>query len=87
MGNHGMNDGFLAWNDNRYKLLKHMPDKLQLFDLQQDPWEKTDVAAIHPEIVKRMNAELEAWRASVFRSNDGADYPGGLRKSLEKESP
>ncbi len=79
-GEHGMQDGVMAWNDNRYKLLKQMPERLQLFDLLADPWEKTDIAAAHPEIVKRMDAELERWRASVFRSNDGADYPGGLRK-------
>ncbi|MCY2953642.1 MAG: hypothetical protein NTU53_16935 [Planctomycetota bacterium] len=31
----------------------------------------------HPEIVKRMKAELETWQQSVQRSYRGEDYPGG----------
>ena len=73
-------DGAMAWVDNRYKLFKQMPDKLALFDMLADPWEKNDIAAEHPDIVKRMDGELEAWRKSVEHSGSGADYPGGLPK-------
>ncbi|MEI7900180.1 MAG: sulfatase-like hydrolase/transferase [bacterium] len=58
-----------AWSDNRYKLLKFPGDKYELYDLTVDVSEKTDLAARHPEIVNRMKAELETWRASVRRSN------------------
>ena len=54
-----------------------MPDRIQLFDLLADPWEKTDLAAEHPDIVRKMNGELETWAESVVRSGKGADYPGG----------
>ena len=79
-GGDTMADGAMAWIDNGYKLFKQMPDKLALFDMVADPWEKSDIAAAHPEIVKRMDAELTAWHKSVERSGRGDDYPGGLAK-------
>lgn len=45
-----------------------------LFDLINDPSEKNDIAAQHPDIVRRMASTLEAWRASCKRSAEGADY-------------
>lgn len=36
-----------------------------LFDLQNDPGEKTDVAAVHPDVVKMLDAEYDKWWASV----------------------
>jgi hypothetical protein len=35
----------------------------RLFDLQNDPAERNNVAAAHPEIVARLKALLEAQRA------------------------
>jgi arylsulfatase len=32
-----------------------------LFDLEADPGETTDVAALHPEIVRRLSARFEVW--------------------------
>ena len=37
----------------------------QLFDLRSDPLEQHDLAAEHPERVRRMEAELGAWFAEV----------------------
>ena len=37
----------------------------ELYDLQADPGEKKNVAAEHPEIVKRMRAGYEAWLKDV----------------------
>lgn len=34
-----------------------------LFNVDQDPGEKTDLAAAHPGLVKSLGLELEAWRA------------------------
>jgi arylsulfatase A-like enzyme len=70
------NNGFSAWNDNRYKLVKLAANKYELYDLAVDPSEKTDLAAKHPEIVNRMKAELENWQQSVLRSCRGEDYKG-----------
>ncbi|MBE3097302.1 MAG: sulfatase-like hydrolase/transferase [Planctomycetes bacterium] len=74
--------GGLAWSDNRYKLIQATPNdpttsnKWELYDLTVDPSEQTDLAAKHPEIVSRMKAEFETWRASVERSLRGDDYKG-----------
>ncbi len=71
--------GHAAWIDNQYKLHR-MADKagqvkLALFDLVQDPKEKTDLADAQPERVSRMKLELEAWQKSVIHSLNGEDYP------------
>lgn len=42
-----------------------VPAKLQLFDLQDDPGEQRDVAAIHPEVVKRLQAAYDAFNRDV----------------------
>jgi len=82
-----------AWINGRYKLHKGgqarekegpnpwragaEPNTWELYDLVDDPAETTNIASKHPEIVKRMKAELENWLASVLRSNSGKDYPEG----------
>lgn len=73
--------GQVAWVGDRFKLWGRGPGKqlgplppLKLFDLVADPAEKNDVSAEHPEVVARMTRELKAWRASVERSDGGADY-------------
>ena len=67
---------------DRYKIYgkgskKNQPDKvpaLKLFDLVNDPAEKNDLAAKHPEIIKQMTLDLEKWRASCRQSDSGQDY-------------
>ncbi|TWU13565.1 Arylsulfatase [Symmachiella macrocystis] len=67
----------LAWTDNRYKLINNTrkrkrdpngkplrPPVFELYDLLADPQEAHDIAAEHPEVVKRMQTELLAWQAS-----------------------
>jgi arylsulfatase A-like enzyme len=38
----------------------------QLFDLRNDPGEKSDVAAEHPEVVKELEKSYDAWWASIL---------------------
>ena len=38
---------------------------LELFDLQEDPAESTNVASVHPEVVQRMQSMAEVKRASL----------------------
>ena len=70
--------GDAAWTENRYKLVtgeaRRDGVRTELFDLIADPKEKNDLAAAHPEIVKRMTAQLHEWQRSVERSLSGADY-------------
>jgi arylsulfatase A-like enzyme len=70
--------GEAAWTDNQYKLVRAAnrsgAGKAELFDLVADPQEKTNLAGDHPDVVRRMTAELQAWQQSVERSLTGADY-------------
>ena len=45
-----------------------------LFDLRHDPAEARDLAASHPDVVARMQAELRVWQRSTLESLTGADY-------------
>ena len=47
-----------------------------LYDVSKDPKETTNLAAQEPERVAKMQAALEAWKASVEKSLAGADYGG-----------
>jgi len=71
--------GHAAWIDNQHKLHR-IADKAgqaryTLFDLVQDPEEKTDLAEAQADRVLRMKSELDAWQKSVVRSLNGEDYP------------
>ncbi|MEL6110631.1 MAG: sulfatase, partial [Planctomycetota bacterium] len=56
---------------NRYQSTHPRTEKRpQLFDLMADPWEKKNVAKDHPEIVRRLSGEINAW------------YPVKERKAL-----
>ena len=67
-------DRFKLWGRTGGKQVDKLPT-LKLFDLVNDPSEKTDVAAQHPEVVARMTRELKTWRASLEASDRGEDYP------------
>lgn len=47
---------------NRYVTTHPRTEKHpQLFDLEADPWEASNVAAQHPDVVAKLNAKLNAW--------------------------
>lgn len=70
--------GEAAWTDNRFKLVTGQPrrgkPRTELFDLLADPKETKNIAASHPDVVKRMTEQLHEWQRSVERSLSGADY-------------
>ena len=67
--------GQVALIDNRYKLITQNKGKTwMLFDLAADRSETKDLAAEKPEIVRKMKATLDAWRASCKDSLAGKDY-------------
>jgi len=68
--------GHAAWNDWPWKLHRINGDKFELYNLADDPMERTDLSKI-PETQGRMRAmkkELDAWMRSVVRSINGKDY-------------
>jgi arylsulfatase A-like enzyme len=64
--------------DGRFKLVVHDrpggPPHRELFDLQADPGETTDILARHPALAETLHAQLRRWQDSVIRSLGGADY-------------
>lgn len=64
--------------DGRYKLVIHEPKKgapkQELFDLAEDPAEKTNLLEHQPDIAKKLQSELHDWQQSVLHSLTGSDY-------------
>ncbi|MEQ8790747.1 MAG: sulfatase-like hydrolase/transferase [Pirellulaceae bacterium] len=70
----------VALIDGRFKLLQVGRGKKanwELFDLEQDPRESTDVSGSHTERFAKMKAEAEKVLASIQASAEGKDYPEG----------
>jgi arylsulfatase A-like enzyme len=64
-GNQGGMPGS-AVREGRWKLIEwHEERALELYDLRVDPSESTNQAEHHPQIVKRLQATLAAWRQEV----------------------
>ncbi|HEV2293252.1 MAG TPA: sulfatase-like hydrolase/transferase [Tepidisphaeraceae bacterium] len=71
--------GDAAWIDGDWKLLRRAqpndaPPTVELFNVVDDPAERHDRAAEHPDRVERMQQALEHWQASVIHSLNGGDY-------------
>lgn len=47
---------------------------VELYDIENDPGEKQNLADEYPEIVEEMLAEMRKWQESVLNSLTGADY-------------
>jgi len=64
--------------DGRFKLVIHEQNagdpKHELFDLQADPAEKTDLFEQQPSIATKLQSQLRSWQQSVLHSLTGADY-------------
>jgi arylsulfatase len=45
--------------------VRNSPDAWELYDIAADPGEQTDVAKIHPDVVKHLAAEYDAWWRGV----------------------
>jgi len=68
-----------VWIDGKYKLVVSPTDNpaspsIKLVDIYADPAEKTNLAADHPDVVKKMRDALDTWRTQVRASFDGKDY-------------
>jgi arylsulfatase A-like enzyme len=54
--------GNRAVRKGKWKVVSIFPqNQWQLFDLETDRGETTDLAAQHPDVVKALNTEYEAW--------------------------
>lgn len=70
--------GHAAWLDWPWKLHRIHGEsdeiEMELYNLDADSEERTDVATQLPQRVQAMRTQLERWQASVIRSLNGADY-------------
>jgi len=53
----------------RWRLVKR--DTLELYDIDQDPEQKFDVAADHPDVVQKMFVDYENWWNDIYRDMQG----------------
>jgi arylsulfatase A-like enzyme len=65
--------------EGKHKLVIHESKKdgqaaLELFDLQTDPAEKTNLLHQQPELAKKLQMKLRQWQDGVLKSLTGADY-------------
>lgn len=76
----------LAFRRREWKLVRQVSgDKLaapdMLFHVEQDPEEKNDVSAAHPDLLKSLGQELDAWRAlhpKAEINSSMAPHPGWI---------
>ena len=65
-----VSDWKLVETQKRYRWFPHRfrwPfDKVELFNIKTDPYEKTDLAAQHPEIVEQLQEKLDVYRANSY---------------------
>ena len=73
--------GRAAWNDWPWKLVRIGRGTYELYNLEEDPMENTDLSnqAQYQQRLEQMKKELDAWMASVIRSFNGHDYDLPLR--------
>lgn len=67
--------GDVAWSTQKYKIYRKGEEKpWELYNLIEDPSEKKNIAEQYPEVVAKLSKDVEAWRASCKRSDQGDDY-------------
>ncbi|MFD2158350.1 sulfatase [Rubritalea tangerina] len=64
----------VSFSNEKYKIVSYAQKPFQLYDMENDPYEKRDVAAEKPEELKKLEADYKVWLASVKESFDGAEY-------------
>jgi arylsulfatase A-like enzyme len=71
--------GISIFNE-KYKYIRHgngVKAPTELYDIENDPNETTDISGQYPEILKQLKKEADDVEASVARSAEGKDYPEG----------
>ena len=72
----------IVWHNNDLKLVSYNGgQKYELYNLINDPSEKTDIASQNPELVEQLKKDMLIWHESVKSSYEGAEYG---TKSLQR---
>lgn len=68
------------WKILRFReTVKRKGDSVELYDLDADPGETTNVAAKHPKVLARLVERLDAWRAQATEPHAEAGRPAGYK--------
>ena len=74
-----------AVRDGKWKLLVNKERKLvELYDLENDWAEKTDVASKYPEVVQKLSDQLQNWQSSLPLKPSPNAFSKGRKKKNEK---
>lgn len=57
--------GAEAWTRGRWKIHRKGKEPFTLHDLEADPGEAHDLAAVNPELVAELKRELAAWSSTL----------------------
>ena len=64
--NHGMQSPSAAVREGRYKLIEYFEkNHVQLFDLENDMEEKTNLASLHPDKVSHLRRDIRTWLQKI----------------------
>ena len=67
--------------EQQYKLF-YENGRYELYDIQQDPYEKNDLSAKYPKIVKRLRKVLDTQLESYRNTYEGGEYGTASRKRV-----
>ena len=64
-------------SDNHKLVIREKKDKktMEMYDLEIDPAEKSNIIDQKPQLARKMQSDLDHWQDSVLQSLTGADYP------------
>jgi arylsulfatase A-like enzyme len=63
-----------AFNDEKYKLYHTNGKSFELYDMEKDPYEKTNIAEQKPEVVENFRKGFGEWFDSCRESFEGKEY-------------
>ncbi len=81
-GNQGGSPG-TAIREGKWKLIRwDWPARTELFDLEADPGEHTDLAEKNPDIVSKLTARIDSFltEANAYRTTKNPDFKGKFEK-------
>lgn len=79
---------YFAWNAEQYKLYaEKWGEKIEMYDLLNDPGEKADLAAQKPELLQQLRSQYAVWESSVRDSFKGKEYGRESYDRLKQKWP
>jgi len=77
----------LAVREGKWKLIKCKTPSTQLFDLEADPSEATDLSTQHPEVVRRLQATWDKWNSEMKAPINDPKPDKPAKEKSKKEKP